>query len=501
MTTPQSLATQSLATRAVRGVFWTGSPFVLQIAISLVFYGYLQIGDMGRFEWALILVMLLALITPLGLDHALVQRRDATDLHFSSAFWLNLALGLGVAVLVAATAPLTARYLGGDEPETFATILATMAWILPFASVSGLLRARLQRDLQFRPIALAEVLSVVVYALSAGVLLARGLGVMSPVISAVIREVALFAGLAWGAAWRPRLQFSPNAVRELLRFGLNFTGSRCVNYLNSNLPRFLILPLLGFEALGYFSFAYRLTLMPLVRISTVVTRVVFPAFSSIQEDLPQLRRGYLRTVGTIALSFWPALVVLFAVAPGGLDLLRLLNGQDMGPAALPLRLLAVAALLKAVGTPVGSIFLARGKANWSLYWSIFSFAVLMPALYWGASYGVWGVCAVIAASAALFLGLSQHLANRLVEMSFGAYLGILIRPALVAGGLALVLLAARPFLPLSPVLSLGLQLALAAIAGVALLRLFAWRLLFDLWRDVRGHRDADGTDTPPPPPS
>ena len=491
-------APQSLATRAVRGVFWTGSPFVLQIAISLVFYGYLDTADMGRFEWALILVMLLALITPLGLDHALVQRRDATEAHFSSAFWLNLALGLGVAALVTATAPLTARYLGGGEPETFATILATMGWIIPFASVSGLLRARLQRDLRFRPIALAEVLSVVVYAAAAGLLLARGLGVMSPVISAVIREVALFAGLAWGAAWRPRLQFSPAALRELLPFGLNFTGSRCVNYLNSNLPRFLIFPLLGAEALGFYSFAYRLTLMPLVRISTVVTRVVFPTFSSIQEDLPLLQRGYLRTVGTIALSFWPVLVVLFVFAPEGVDLLRQLNDRDMCPALLPLRLLALAAVLKAVGTPVGSIFLARGKASWSLYWSLFSFAVVMPALYWSVSFGVPGVCAVIAASALLFLGLSQHLANRLLTMGFATYLAALVRPALLSGGLALALLAVRPLLPAPPAPALGLGLALAAVAGAALLRLFARQLLADLWRDVRGRGDPDAPGPAPP---
>jgi len=493
-------APHSLATRAVRGAFWTGSPFVLQIAISLVFYGYLEIGDMGQFEWALILVMLLALVTPLGLDHALVQRRDAADVHFSSAFWLSLALGLAVAGAVTATAPLTARYLGGEEPETFAAILRTMCWIVPFASVSGLLRARLQRDLQFRPIALAEVLSVVVYAASAGVLLARGYGAMSPVISAVVREAALFAGLAWGAAWRPRLVFSAAALRELLAFGLNFTGSRCVNYLNSNLPRFLIFPLLGDAALGFYSFAYRLTLMPLVRISTVITRVAFPAFATIQDDLAQLRRGYLRTVKTIGLSFWPVLAVLFAVAPEGCGLLRQLNDQDLTPALLPLRLLALAAVVKAVGTPVGSIFLARGKASWSFYWSLFSFAVLMPALYWGAGQGVWGVCAVIAISAVLFLGLSQHLANRLVEMGFATYLSALARPAAVTAALAAVLWVTRRILPASPTAALGLQVVAAAVAGLALLRLLAWSDLAELWRDVRGRGNVDASSSAAPDP-
>ena len=38
---------QSLATRAIRGVFWTGSPIVVQLVISLAFFRYLSLEEMG----------------------------------------------------------------------------------------------------------------------------------------------------------------------------------------------------------------------------------------------------------------------------------------------------------------------------------------------------------------------------------------------------------------------------------------------------------------------
>jgi len=480
-----STSPSGVATRAARGILWTGSPFLLQIAISVAFYGYLRVEAMGGFEWALILVMLLALICSLGLEQALVQKRVATDLHYSSAFWLNLGLGLATAVAVLLTAPFWARHLAGgdlDDPEAFARGLSTLSLILPCAAVSGIFRARLQRNLQFRPMALAEALSALVYSAVAIVLLVRGWGIRTPAISAVVREVVLLAGLVWTAAWRPRFAFSAAALRDLLPFGLHFTGSRCVNYINTNLPSFFIVPFLGTAALGYYRF-------PLVRISTVITRVVFPTFSTIQDDNALLGRGYLRTVGATALAYWSALVGLLIFAPEGAELLRRLQGFDMTPAVLPLRFLILATAIKAVGTPVGSVFLAKGKAAWSLYWSLFCFAVLTPTLYWSVTSqvaGVSAVCGIVAITAMPFLLLSQLLTNRLIGLRFSEYLRVLGRPGLVALLLLVVLISVRPALPRDLVLTNVLALLIGLAAYGLLVRALAWNQVRTLWRDLRG---------------
>lgn len=487
-----SASPSGVATKAARGILWTGSPFLLQIAISVAFYGYLRVEAMGGFEYALILVMLLALICSLGLEQALVQRREVTDLHYSSAFWLNLGLGLATAATLMHTATFWARHLTTGTTEgsaVFAQGLSTLSLILPCAAVSGIFRARLQRDLQFRPMALAEALSALVYSGVAILLLVRGWGIRTPAISAVVREVILLAALAWSAAWRPRFAFSTAALGDLIPFGLHFTGSRCANYINTNLPSLFIAHFLGTAGLGYYRFAYRLTLQPLVRISTVITRVVFPTFSTIQDDNALLGRGYLRTVGATALAFWPALIGLLVFAPEGAELLRRLKGSDMSPAVLPVRLLILATALKAVGAPVGSVFLAKGKATWSLYWSLFSFAVLTPTLYWavtGHLAGVSAVCGVIAITTIPFLLLSQLLADHLIDLRFSAYLRALGRPALVALLLLAVLVLVRPVLPRDLILTCVLAVLISVGASGLLVRGLAWDQVRILWRDLRG---------------
>ncbi|MEE2657461.1 MAG: oligosaccharide flippase family protein [Candidatus Latescibacterota bacterium] len=477
-----SRSSHSLATLAVRGVFWTGSPFVLQLLATLLFYRFIPVGQMGNFEFALILVMLLSLLTDLGLGSALVQFHEAEERHFSAAFCASLLTGGAVTAVVLISANQLSQLLASKDPETFHRVLSSLIWMVPFASVSGIFRARLQRELDFRRISLAEIASGLLHFASAGALLITGYSLMSPVWSAVAREAGLLLGLVVATRWLPRLQLDLDALRRILRFGLELTGARCLNFMGSNLARLLIFPVLGDAANGHYNFAYRLTLQPLVRASTVITRVFFPTFSVVQEDDPLLRRAYLRTVQAVALVYWPALAALFIFAP---DVVAL-SGEEMVPALWPLRLLAVATLIKAVGMTVGSVFLAKGRSNWALYWSMFTLVVLLPSLYFAVAFGVTSVSATVAVTAVVFLALSQHLTNRLIGLSFGDYLGALLRPALVTAFVLGTLWLLHPWAPSAPVGALLTAVVTTTVAVALALRLFAWQACLALWHNARG---------------
>ena len=497
--------TVPLATKAIRGAFWTGSPFLLQMFIRLLFYSWLAQEAMGTFDAALLLVMFLALVSDLGLWSALVHRRAATDLHFSTAFWTCLGSGVLITALAtlwgAEAIELLTTGIGhlmqgaglnvsaaAADPLTrgeYSRILGTLSLLLPCAAVSGLFRARLQRELLFRRIAVAEVGSVLIYAVFAVALL-EPLQIMGPVVSAVIREAALLAGLIVSARWLPRFSFDIQALREILGFGLNFTGSRALNYAVSALPALVVLSALGKVWMVYYTFSLQLTFMPLTRISTILTRVFFPTFSSVQEDDSILRRGYLKSAQAVALLYWPVLAVIYVFAPDGIELMREVRGRDYSPVLTPLRLLIVATMLKAVGTGVGSMFLAKGKANWTFYWAMFTMIILLPLLLWSVSLGLTYVSAVMAATSFLFLVLSQLLTNRLIGLRYGEYLQALARPALVTAFLLLSATALRPYLPGSA-LAVCLEAALVSLLlGILALRLFAWDMCWNLWRSLRG---------------
>ena len=279
-------ASLSLATRALRGFLWNGSASVIQLGVMLALYALLPLEDLGHFEWALALVMLLSLVGDLGLGAALIQLPSASEEHFDTAFWTCLSWGLLLTAAVVAASSWLAPFLGGEDPQTFSRVLSTFCLAIPFASLAGLLRARLQRNLDFRAVALSELVSVLTFAFAVTLLLfwRPELGVLVPVIGSVVRELGLFSSLALSARWLPRLRFRPQALRQILGFALHFTGSRTVAFLNTKIAYLFIYIPLGPTAQAYYSLAERLTLLPLTRLATTIQRVSFPTFSTIVED-------------------------------------------------------------------------------------------------------------------------------------------------------------------------------------------------------------------------
>jgi O-antigen/teichoic acid export membrane protein len=473
----------------MRGVVWTGLSVIVQLVVTYLFFKILSNEEMAHFDIGLRLVMFCQLLASLGMGPALVNFRAADERHFSAAFWTCLGFGLLLTVSLIGAAPCIAHFAYSHEfvkdPGDLEWILTPMALMIPFAAVSGIVRARLQRALHFASIALSEMIAVLLAALVGLITYFAGYPLWSPVLNAFGRESILLVAL-WGIVrQRIKLQFQPAALGRLMPFALNTTGAQCVDYLRSNIDLMAITFFMQDANLyGLYLFGYRFTMMPLTRLATTVARVSFPALASIQEDDARLRRAYLKSVQSIALVAWPPLVGMLVFAP---DIL-LGTGVDKLPALDAFRLLCVAAFFRSVGTVAGSVFLAKGKANWAFHWTLFSVAALAPAFYLAHSYQIEGIAAVVALFAFIFLPLSQYLVNRLIGLSFSAYLTVFIRPLLVCLMLLAVFLLANPFLSGGPFLRLALAVALGMIAYPLALRLFAWDLLAGYWQNFTGKK-------------
>ncbi len=470
---------QSLATRALRGVLWTGGSIAVQFAITLAFFKFLPPATMGQFQAALTLVLLLAFLGDLGMGAALVQLRRAEEHHFSAAFWASATCGLLLVALAPFTGPLVARFT--EDPIAFERTFSPLAWLIPFAAASGTLRARLQRDLRFRALALVEVAASAAGALvGLGVLLGGG-GIWSPILSAVSREVFHMVFLWLRSGWYPRFDCRFADLRQLLGFGLNTTGANVVNYLNNNLDYLFVLYFMGYETLGYYAFAYRCTMQPYSRVATAIARVSFPVFANVQDNSELLRRGYLKTIVSVALAAWPLLCGMLIF---GEDIIYWVR-PDLMPALAAFQILVLTSLCKTVGTVVGSIYLAKGKAHWAFRFTLFSLAALLPGLYWGASYGPAGIAAALCGLSVLFLIVSQYLVNRLIDLSFAAYLRALARPLAVALWVLTALAFYRTYAAPEGLGPLVLAGPVAAVAYILGLRVLAWDLCREYWNYFR----------------
>jgi PST family polysaccharide transporter len=405
-----------LGRRTVAGVFWSAGSRIgqqgVQFAATVILARILGPTDFGLVAMIAVFSGFAVLLVDLGLAGALVQRPTIEERHRSSAFWLNVAAGLVLTGLMAACSPLIAALYG--EPELLSlTLLLSVNFAI--GSLTVVQTALLQRAMNFRRLAAIEVVAALVAGTAAVASAKAGLGASSLVVFTLVATGSRAAGLWLSTDWRPRFEVDRSAVRELWGFSGSLAGFSTVNYWARNADNLLVGAFVGANALGIYSRAYSTMLLPLNQVSTVVSRVMFPALSKIQDDPERVRRAYLRAVGIVALVTFPVATGLFVVSD---PFIEALYGTKWAEAAPILQILCIAGLTQSVGSTVGWIYQSQGRTDWLLRWGIATSIVTIAAFAIGLHWGVRGVAIAYVVRTLLLTYFNFSIPGRLIGLRF-----------------------------------------------------------------------------------
>lgn len=477
------MSATGLRQQAARGVRWTLLATVTtttaQLLQLVVLSRLLSPRDFGLMGILLIITGLALAYTDLGVSAAIVHRQDATRHQLSSLYWLNLIAGAAVFALVWLVTPLVVRFFREPALAPLLRALSLMFLIIPLGKQFEIL---LQRELQFDRLARIETAAAIAGAVAAVAAAAAGLGVWALVVGVLTTATVKTAQLLVAGLrdLRPALHFSREDLRGFIRFGAFQVGEQTLNYLSERLDQLLIGRLLGVTPLGFYNFAFNLSAQPISRINPVVTKVAYPTFCRVQDDVPRLRRGYLQLVRLIAVVNAPLLVGLAAVAP---TLVPLVFGAKWIPSIPILQVLCFVALSRTIGNPLGSLLLARGRADLGFRLNALLFAVSIPAVIAGGlAAGALGI-----AVALLLLQVAAHLFAyaRFIRPMLGhagtEYFWMAAKPILLAGAMLVCIVASRQLpVPGGSVTSLLVQVGVGAGSYIGLLLLTERRALQDL---------------------
>lgn len=376
-----------LKQQALSGVKWTGTSMAavtaLQFITLAILARLLSPADFGLMGMIMVVIGFAQAFADMGISNAIIHRQDATCDQLSSLYWVNIFAGVIVFCVVCASTPLVVSFYHEPRLSNLLYLAALIFLITPLGQQFQIL---LQKELQFNRLAKIEIAtSAVNSTVAIGAALA-GYGVYSLIfgqLAATSAKVALLCGVGW-RHWRPRLHFSKQDLKGYLRFGVYQMGERTINYLNSNLDYLLIGSMLGANELGYYTLAYNLIIRPSAIINPVITKVAFPVFSLIQNETDKLRRGYLKVLQLLATVNFPIMFGFAAVAP---IMVPVIFGEQWLPSILLIQILTIVGLLRSTGNPVGSLLLAKGRADLGFKWNLALTATQIPGLYLGAKFG------------------------------------------------------------------------------------------------------------------
>lgn len=471
--------------QALAGVAWFSMLNVAgQVLIFVLLTRFLLPADYGLFGMAMVFLGFAALLVEPIFGAALVQRREVGEPHLSSVFWLNLGIGTVLTLLFWTLAPAIARFFG--EP-LLPPLVRVLSLNFVLASLGIVPRALLQRRLALRQLAVIDVLATICAGGAAVAAAAFDLGVWSLAVQALGLSTILAILLAWAGHWSPRPLFSGAAVGELLGYTANLLGSHVAAYWARNADNLLIGKLLGTVALGSYTRAYSLMLVPVSQTTVAIGKVVFPALATVQGDRERCRQIFLRAVGLAAFLVFPVMLGLLATAE---SLVLALFGRPWAPIIPVLRIFCLVGVAQTLLQPLSWIYTSQGRTDWMLRWGLISSGAVVAAIAVGAWIGsIHSVAWSVLIAHVLLLYPSIAAAGRIIHMRVGE---VTRKVAGVLGCSVLMALAAwvaGQVLPgsWSPAVRLLVQVLVGVVSYAACTNWFCSAALRDL-RTLRGER-------------
>lgn len=406
-------AATSLTGAAARGsaatIFGQVVRMTLQMTATVVLARLLSPHDFGLIAMVTAVIGVAELVRDFGLSLASIQAKEISPAERTNLFWANTGLGAGSALIAVAATPVIVLIY--HEPE-LSHLVPPLAGVFVLSGLTTQFRAQLLRDLRFGVVAVSDTLGPAAGIATAITLAALGAGYWALVAQQLVASATILLVVASSARWWPGLPRRDVSIRRFFRFGAGVFGSQALGYVTQNVDNVGIGAAWGSAALGLYSRAFQLVMVPIMQINAPLTNVVLPVLSRVHDDRERLGRG-LRTAALVgAYVTAPVLAVSGALA---VPLVHLLLGPAWAQVAPMLAILAAAGVFRSIAQVGYWGFLATGESGalfrLQLWVQPVSIAAILAGLPWGPIGVAYGVLAGTVLSWIAYLVRLQQIAR------------------------------------------------------------------------------------------
>jgi len=402
-----------------------------QLIVVMVLARLLSPKDFGIVGLTAVFTGIVIAFNELGMSAAIIQRKDIDNDHLSTSFWANIIMGIILFVLFIIISPFIANFF---QEDIIKSILIVSSLGLIIGSFSIIHKALLEKNLDFKKITAVEVCATFVSGIVSILLAIKGFGVWSLVIGGLSSNIVTVIILWNMTKWRPSLRFSFRHFKELFSFGSNVMGSKIVGYIAMRIDYLIVGKLLGTIPLGYYSLARNLTSFPVQKVSWTIMRVIFPAFSTIQEDNNALIKGYTKVIKYVSLITFPMLAGMFVVAP---EFVLVFYGEKWSPIIILLQILAIESAFVSIGTLTNTMQYVKGRSDLQFKWQIYTTITLPIAIVIGSKYGIVGAAIALTIMMSIYVAILQMITNRLIGLGTYKFIKEII-PATICSAILII---------------------------------------------------------------
>ena len=386
----------SLKRELFSGVFYTAIAKYSGILISLVVAGVLSRlvppDQFGVITVATVVISFFSVFSDLGIAPAVVQHQDLTNEDLSGLFSFSCWTGLILSVIFFLSSWLIAAFY---EDQALVPIIQLLSLNLFFASANIIPNALLFKAKNFKFIAWRSLGIQVAGGVIAIAVALLGGGIYALVVNPILSSVLLF--IVSYRKYPQKLKFSWGIIplRKIFRFSAYQFLFNIICFFSRNLDKLLIGKHLGMTSLGYYDKSYRLMMLPLQNITYVITPVMHPVFSGLQNDRQKMVVSYGKIIRFLALIGFPLSATLWFTAK---EITLVIFGDQWLPSVPVFQILSLSVGIQIILSTSGAIFQAANDTKNLFVTGLISAILNVTGMCIGIFYFktleavAWGIC-------------------------------------------------------------------------------------------------------------
>ena len=284
----------------------------VHFVVAIVLARLLAPADFGLIALVTVFVAIANVFVQSGLNTALIQKKNADNLDFSTVFYTSLCVAVFLYGVLFVCAPLIADFYNGQTK--LIPVVRVLGLMLLLGVVSSVQEAYVARNMMFKKLFYRSVGAIIPSGIFGITLAYLGLGIWALVGQQLMNSFLMCAIMWFTVKWRPQLVFSIARFKGLFSFGWKLLCSALLDTFYRNIRDLVIGKLFTPADLGFYNRGSQFPHIIIANINSSIQSVLLPSLSTVQDDKPRLKSLARRSIKTSAFLILPMMAGLAAVA-------------------------------------------------------------------------------------------------------------------------------------------------------------------------------------------
>lgn len=301
--------------KVISSLFWKlmerGGTQGIQFIVQIVLARLLLPEEYGIIALVTVFITLANVFVQSGFNTALIQKKDADELDFSSVLYLSLGVAGLLYTIIYFFAPLIANYY--TQP-LLAPVLRVLSLTLFIGAFNSIQNAFIARNMLFKRLFTSSLCAVIVSGIVGIVTAYNGWGVWALVAQQLTNQLTVTIILWFTVKWRPHILFSFKRVKELFSYGSKLLASGLIDTLYRDLRTLIIGRMYTPSMLGFYNRGQQFPQLIVSNINGSIQSVMLPALSAHQDNKRRVKDMMRRAIVTSSFLIFPMMVGMAVVA-------------------------------------------------------------------------------------------------------------------------------------------------------------------------------------------